>query len=151
MKRLLAALDMGKDDEKVIAEASNLAKIIKAELVLMHTEPYDESMVYITAPMMNFAMVDLPRENDTFQKKKEQAGKWLNKKAETLQKDNIKCRTTLMEEQLVPAILSAIKEEKPDMVVIGSHRHGHLYHTIFGSTEEALLRRIDILLLIVPE
>lgn len=151
MKRILAALDTGDEDEKVIDYAVQLASDTGAKVILMHTEPHDESVAYVTAPMMNFAMVDVPRDNEIIEKKREQAKQWLSAKSSELKKQHIETESCLMEEPLVQAVITAAADKKADLIIIGSHRHGHLYHALFGNTHEALLKRIDIPLLVVPE
>jgi nucleotide-binding universal stress UspA family protein len=47
-------------------------------------------------------------------------------------------------------ILSAARETGADLVVMGSHGHGALYHLFTGSVVTGVLRRIDCPVLVVP-
>jgi len=47
-------------------------------------------------------------------------------------------------------LLKLIKEEAPELVVMGTHGHSRLFNLLLGSTAEALLRRSGVPVLFVP-
>jgi nucleotide-binding universal stress UspA family protein len=63
--------------------------------------------------------------------------------------ETLELETEVREALPVPAILAAIAEHRPDLVVMGTHGRGGLTRLLFGSVTEAVLREAAVPVLTV--
>jgi nucleotide-binding universal stress UspA family protein len=48
------------------------------------------------------------------------------------------------------SILDEVENLKADLIVLGSHKHGFLYQSLFGSITDTILHKIEIPTLVIP-
>jgi nucleotide-binding universal stress UspA family protein len=146
--KLLAAIDFSELSESVLQETAKLAKALSAETVLLHVQPpaspafdlYPETEV-ITLPAGGAA---LPDGGDGNGKEK------LETMAERLRRDGIRATGSTVEGDEVDGIVGEGRRIKADMIIVGSHGHGSLFHLLVGSVSEGVVKKAPCPVLIVP-
>jgi nucleotide-binding universal stress UspA family protein len=63
--------------------------------------------------------------------------------------DDLDLQVVLKDGNVQKEIAAAIEEQRPDIVVLGTHGHGRLGRLVIGSTTESLLRKLSIPMLTV--
>ena len=141
MQRILVAIDFSDVTDSVISEAVKLKKVFGAQLFIMHTEPPEN---YIIAEDFTYDYVSNIRRTVEADKK------YLMKIRDRLADENIDVECTLVEGPVAETIIEQADECKADLIVIGSHEHGHLYHLVFGSVRDSVLHKSKCPVLVVP-
>ncbi len=151
MKKVLIALDYNPTAQKVAEVGFSLAKSMKAEVILLHV--IDDPVFYSTSgysPIMGFnGYMDMgPVLLDSIDGLKNASLQFLEKTREHLGDKSI---TTLVKEgDFADAILDTAKEQKADIIVVGSHSRKWLENIVMGSVTEKVLHHTAIPLFIVP-
>lgn len=145
MKTLLAAIDLSPITPKVLEGAGNLAAALGARLVILHvTEPVaayvpvGAAMDVITAPM--------PMEPPDLGALK----KRLEELAQPVRAKGVSVETQAMVSLPVDEILEQAGKVGADLLVLGSHGHGALYHLFSGSVVTAVLEKATIPVTVIP-
>jgi len=133
MPTILTPIDFSKVTPAVMAEASTLARALKARLVLLHVTPPP------------FIASDDPRAAEIIVQLTElaakSAGKKLGEWQKKLEAGGISTRSIHRMGAPVTVIAAAAKELRATYLVIGSHGHGAFYELLVGSTASGLLKR----------
>ena len=140
--KILVCTDGSESSQKALKEAAVIAQGCNVEEVaVLHvhdpaidsTFPYNES---ITAEQMkNFEMM--------MEEQTEERKKILSKDAKFLEGKNIKTRTILKEGHPSNTIVTVAKEEKFDMIVLGSRGFGGLKKFFLGSVSNAVVQEAE--------
>jgi len=142
MKKILAAIDFSDITTKVIETASTLTKKLDGELCILHTEPsqkeFDE---YKEAPQSLRDIIAKDIKDDM---------KHLHIIKDVLKKDGINAKTMLLKGPATETIIMEAKRFEADLIIIGSHEHGDLYHLIFGGVQNSLIKHSPCPVLVVP-
>ncbi len=130
-RKLLVAVDFSKSSTAALAYAEDLTRLYASELVLTHVVSFvsasspDAGALYI-APEIGQAMAED-----------------LDQLANQLMQRGIKSRTILGEGLVADALEEIVQQEKPDLLMIGTHGAHGLERLILGSTAEAILRKVS--------
>lgn len=144
MHRILAAVDLSDSTSSVLSAAANLARVESASLSVLYTMPVATPInavawsggVYLVSPMGDD------------QADYEVSLGLLRQIVEANGLTNADC---LCERgSAVERIRDVANRIRADMIVIGSHDHGRLFHTMFGSVREALLSAAPCPVMVVP-
>ena len=151
MKKLLIALDYDPTAQKVAETGYSWAKSMGAQIVLLHViaDPaYYSSLEY--SPITGFAgYMDMSNNQlDSLDGLIKASRQYLEKLTHHLGDKKIK--TIVKEGDFAPAILTAAKELKADMIIMGSHSRNWLENIVMGSVTEKVLHGTTIPLLIIP-
>ncbi len=151
MKKILIALDYDPSSKKVAKKGYALAKMMGAEVVLMHvlSEPiYYSSLEY--SPIMGFnnSMNMDTFKIDTIQGLKKAAQHFLDRTKYHLGDESIK--TLLKEGETADSILESAKSIDADIIVLGTHSRKWLENILVGSIAESVLKHSTLPLFIVP-
>ncbi|MEI6691457.1 MAG: universal stress protein [Chlorobium sp.] len=152
--KLLVAIDFSELADRVILAAEKLAKTVKAQVFLLHVIPPPSPII------------DAPPEVEAFRPSEEI---FRNKKfppssplfdfpestkltefAEQLQVSGIDTAIIVEQNDEVTAIIEASEKNGVDMIMLGSHGHGALFHLLIGSVSEGVIRRATCPVIIVP-
>jgi nucleotide-binding universal stress UspA family protein len=151
MKKVLIALDYDQTAQKVAETGYALAKVMKAEVVLLHVISTPE---YYTAneysPIMGYGDLGgtgFPKVYST-DNLKEETQKFLDKSKEHLGDTTI--QTVVDEGGFADAIIKTATEQHADVIVMGSHSRRWLEKILMGSVTETVLHKTTIPLFIVP-
>lgn len=146
MKKLLVPVDFSDVQGRLIAAAENEAGLRGASLVLIHViEPAADIAGFETDPgMMRVAVAQ-----DLEAEERIESGR-LKELAERIESRGIKCGYSVRCGLPADEILSAAAEHGADLLVMGSHGHGALYHLFTGSVVTGVLKRTTCPVLVVP-
>lgn len=151
MKKVLIAIDFAPSAQKVAEQGYALAKAMNAKIILLHVI---EDVLYYSSssydPIMGFGgFVNtdfLSNEaNDNIEK---EAIAYLEKTKLHLQDDGI--QILIAYKNTAEAILKTAKNEKCNLIVIGSHSRNILEEILLGSTAHKLLKHTTIPMYIIP-
>ncbi|WP_166807282.1 universal stress protein [Candidatus Chlorobium masyuteum] len=148
--KLLVAIDFSESAESVIAEAEKLAKTLSAKVFLLHAMPplspimdnVDDAAT-LPQPGIPFQMESLPRLSASAKEK-------LIEISGRMQAEGIECAIILTHNNEVEAIIEESKKNRIDMILLGSHGHGALYHLLIGSVSEGVIRKASCPVIIIP-
>lgn len=146
MKTLMVPVDFSDTQGKLLAVAEAEAKTRGASLVLLHViEPAAEVAGFETDPeMMRLAVTqDLDAE-------KRIESERLKELARGVQSRGVECGSSVRFGLPADEIVTAAAEHGAELVVMGSHGHGALYHLFTGSVVTGVLKRIDRPVLVIP-
>ena len=145
MKTILYATDFSSNAEKAFIYAFVLAQKHEAELIMLHvcdipvvwSSPYPVDVVAITREAKKAAEIKLKTLFDRYVKEDEK-------------EVDVKFVVT---EYPTPAqgVLEFINENKPDLVVTGSHGGGKAMEFLMGSTTKLLTRKSESPVLVIPQ
>jgi nucleotide-binding universal stress UspA family protein len=145
MKTLLTAVDLSPITPKVIEGAGALAFSLGAKLILLHvTEPVaayvpvGAAMDVITAPV--------PMEPPDLDALKSR----LEELAAPVRAKGVSVETVAAVSLPVDEILEQAEKTGADMLVLGSHGHGALYHLFSGSVVTAVLQKATRPVTVIP-
>jgi len=149
--KLLVAIDFSELTERIIAEAEKLAKSLPAEVFLLHVIPPPSPIIDVPPdveallpPEELFKKESLPPPFDLPESVK------LIKIAQLLQESGIDTAVIVAQNDEVTAIIDESKKNGVDLIMLGSHGHGALFHLIIGSVSEGVIRRATCPVIIVP-
>jgi nucleotide-binding universal stress UspA family protein len=140
MKTLLVPVDFSDVSGKVIETASSLAEAFGSRVILLHVaEPEPEFVGYDPGPLS----VRIAIAGDIHADQRRLDG--------LKQKFGIPDVQAFLAQGSIPdQILDLAEEHAADLIVIGSHGHGALYHLFVGSVTTAVLKEARCPILVVP-
>jgi nucleotide-binding universal stress UspA family protein len=127
-EHILVPTDLTDISQRALEYAKALAKPANAELLLVHVSPLPE---LITPP--EAAWVDVSGIQEQVAEQLEQTGA-------ALRSEGYRARAISLTGSLHHALLSTLKENKVDLLVVGTHGKKGLERFLTGSDAEALLR-----------
>lgn len=131
MKKIMLATDFSERSDRAFRRATLLARQFDASLTIVHAVDDDRPR----------RIVDAARD---------EAEKLLRQIAATLREvDRIACETRVIPAAAFMGIAQAVRDAKPDLLVIGSHRRQVLRDVFIGTTAERTIRTVDCPVLMV--
>ena len=147
MKKFLVPLDFSETSDNAFIYALELAKILKAELLLLHTfelpviesqmMPINYATIYDSIQLTNF---------DHFKEKLPQ----LRAIAETHHLEHIAMNHILMDGDLLASIKKVIAQESVDMVVMGTYGAEGWFDSFIGTNTGSVISNVSVPVLSVP-
>ncbi len=142
MKTILAAIDFSDITEGLVEIARSMARAHGAALHLLHVEPPEPDFVgYDAGPQHVRDQVA----HDAVQHFKEESAL-----REQLRGEGIDAHSLVIQGPVVEKILDEAEKLAADLIIVGSHGHGAVYHLLVGSVSEGLLMRANCPVLVVP-
>jgi nucleotide-binding universal stress UspA family protein len=133
IKNVLVPTDFSVPSKAAVNYGVALARKFRARLTLLH--------VLAPRPMLSeAAALDPGLEEGLGQ----DALQHLSELVVPEDQDDLDLRTVIKVDAIHKAIISTIKEQHVDLVVLGTHGHGRLGRWVLGSTTEAVLRKLSI-------
>jgi len=157
MKQLVAAVDFSKSTEAVLKQASDLARALEAKLWILHVAS-DETMAmaYDASQFSGFApeYITMPGDvqlarNLSAEEIKREHGQ-LQGISSSLRETGVDAQAILLKGEAAATIVEKARDLDADMIILGSHGHGLLHKALLGSVSEAVLRRANCNVLVVP-
>ena len=146
MAKILVPVDFSDASGKLLSVAEENARSRGASLHLLHViEPVPETAGLGTDP----TVVQLLTAEDLDAEKRVESER-LRKLADGVKSRGIDCAAEVKFGLPADEILDTAAKCGADLVVMGSHGHGALYHLFTGSVVTGVLRRIDCPVLVVP-
>ncbi|MGL2966278.1 universal stress protein [Flavobacterium sp. XGLA_31] len=147
MKKILVPLDFSETSENAFVYAVELAKLFKAELVLLHT--FDLPIVDSQAMPLNYATLYDTIELTNLDHFKEELPK-LRAIAEAHKAEHIVMNHIMMDGELVYNIKKVIKQEKADFVVMGTKGASGWLDSFIGTNTSSVISDVSVPVLSVP-
>ena len=144
--KMMAAVDLSDFSPTTIRYSVWLAEKTDAELILINViNQRDLDMV--RRAMVGYEAFSFPNYlEDQIRDRKTR----INEMLEAAQPGSVNCRTIVREGIPYYEILEAIKEEKPDMLVMSTKGRSNLADVVVGSTARKMFRRSPIPMITVP-
>lgn len=142
-QRIFVPMDNGQASALAFKEACSLAKILKAELLIVTVV----DLTPIGQPGMEFVDVSA-----SYQTTKSSAKDLLSQLLEKAQKEDISVNTKLLEgfgHDLSSMLLEEAKKFRANLIVMGTHGRKGLMHLIMGSVAEGVVRHSTLPVLLV--
>jgi nucleotide-binding universal stress UspA family protein len=134
--KILVPVDFNPLATAALEFAAHIASKANATLVVMYADTFEppvEVMAMQTAAIVT--AIDESRATTA-----EELAAYVNEHVD----ETLAMETEVREALPVPAILAAIAEHQPDLVVMGTHGRGGLTRLLFGSVTEAVLREARV-------
>ncbi|MEJ2138263.1 MAG: universal stress protein [Gammaproteobacteria bacterium] len=139
---ILVGVDLSGCTDTIIEQAKALAKALSAKVWLIHVaEPEPDFVGYDAGPQS---------ERDAIAKIFHREHTELQTLAKQLRADGVETTALLIRGPTAETILNEGSKLNADMVIVGSHGRGAMQRLLMGSVSEAVLRRTDRPILIVP-
>ena len=142
MKNILVTIDFEEKGQVLIDKAAELAKKFKSKLWLVHVAAPDPDFIgYDVGPqyIRDVLAKDLRNEHQLLQGFTNQ-----------LKEKKIVAEALLVQGTTIETIVELTKKLAIDLIVIGKHKHGFFHKTFMVSTDESLVEKSNIPVLIVP-
>ncbi|MDZ4401499.1 universal stress protein [Prosthecobacter sp.] len=137
MKTILALIDFSDVTPKIVEHAHAHAKAFGSDIVLMHVVPPEPLVVDFEPPAVP---------PDIF-KERQRA---LLAMRDSLMEQGVNATAQLFGGLLLETVLAQIRQLNPDVIIMGSHGHGALYHLIVGSVTEGIIKHAARPVLVIP-
>lgn len=138
-RKILAATDFSVCGDRATTLAGELARLHRAELVLLH-------VARLPAGMPARASVDPgdhhPIPAEVYLKQDAEAS--LAKVAEPLEAQDVRVSRVVEMGPVVEVILGVAERERVDLVVLGTHGRSGFMHLLMGSVAEQIVRRSPV-------
>ena len=146
MANILVPLDTSASAEKVLCAAGDLASRLKIGLTLLHVIEPMASYVPVGAAMD--VITTAPMEIDPLQT--DGARKRLESHAAKLRAKGLEVDCEALIGIASDEILEMAKERGSELIVLGSHGHGAIYHLFSGSVVTGVLKHSTCPVVVVP-
>jgi len=140
---ILVAVDLSSASPKILQYVKTLALGLSAKVWLLYAEKPDLGFVGF-GPGRPQSLLD--EVADKFEEKRKE----LQDEEDKLQNSGIDAKARLVQGAAVEVILDEASKLKIDLIVVGSHGHGAVYHLMVGSVSEGVLHRSTCPVLVVP-
>ena len=142
MKTILAAIDLSDVTHLLIEATSKLARAMESKVFLLH----------IAAPEPTFVTYEPgPEHERQFRAKQLRVEhRDLQKLADEMEESGIKAEALMVPGATVAKLLEEADRLKADLMVMGSHGHGALYHLLVGSVTDGVIRKAECPVMVVP-
>ncbi len=139
-KTILVPLDGSKCAESILPHVESLAKAFESELILLRVVNHAPDSVTTTAAQI---------QKENFESDQENAESYLDKMVDELSKKRLNVRPLIFYGAAVKSIIEAAREEKVDLITMGSHGRSGISQAFYGSVAAGVLNRIDRPLLLI--
>lgn len=146
MKTIVAAVDFSDVTDIILEKAVEFASAIGANVVLFHVSPLVEPWVDTTFETYTIRNSSQPEYAETEAKRREML---LDAMRDSLRARGVRVEVRLAIGQSPAAIGEALDALQPDLIVIGSHRHGAFRELLLGSVCPRVVRSARCPVLVV--
>ena len=142
------AVDYNPTAQKVVEEGYNLAKMLKAEMCILHIMNNVQYYGIQYPSFMGFEAMNLGYDVEMHDRMRTTAKEFLNSIVKHLKDDAI--HTHIVEGDVADNILEYAKEWGADIIVMGTHSHSMLEKMLMGTVASSVLERTSIPVHMVP-
>ena len=136
-KKIMIPLDNSATDKTILEHIRPLAKLTKADLILVHVA---DGFAARLQDQLNLV--------DSEEIKKDQL--YLQEHCQQLTQEGFKVKAMLLQgKDPAEAILDVVEKEKCDLIAMATHGHGFVKDVILGSVADALRHSTDIPILMI--
>jgi nucleotide-binding universal stress UspA family protein len=141
-KKVLVFIDVDDQTEKFVQSAMDLLGLPNNEFKLIHVAAPDPDFVgYQVGPkyIRDFRAEELREEHRAIQAI-----------ADKLSGKGLSIEGLLVQGPTTESILAEVTKLEADLIVLGSHKHGFLYQSFFGSVTNSVLKKVEVPTLVIP-
>ena len=153
MKKILVPVDFSDVTELVIENAKFFAKLLDAELKIIHViapVPQDARVMQETVGGIIMAPLNYEILRDELAAELKNEHRKMFEIKQKLSNENVKVKAFLLEGKVSEVVLSQVNEYDPDMIIMGSHGHGQVAKALLGSITISVLKHVKCPVIIVP-
>ncbi len=136
MKKILVPVDFNPLATAALEYAAQIASRAGATLIVMYADTFE--------PPIEFTAVHAESLAAAIEESRAKTAEELAEYVHEHVPETLEMETEVREALPVPAILAAIAQHGPDLVVMGTHGRGGLSRLLFGSVTEAVLRDASV-------
>jgi nucleotide-binding universal stress UspA family protein len=140
--KILIGVDLSDSTEKVVKIAMELAKALSARVWLLHVAEPDPDFVGFEAGPQSV--------RDSLSKTFHVVHCQIQEIADRFRTAGLDATALLVQGETAGAILKEASKLGVDMIVVGSHGRGAMYHLVVGSISEGVLHNSECPILVVP-
>ncbi len=140
---ILVAVDLSGASQKILQYVETLALNLSAKVWLLYAEKPDLGFVGF-GPGRPQSVLDKVAHD--FKEKREE----LQHEVDKLRDFGVDVESLLVQGTAVEVILDEASKLKTDLIVVGSHGHGAVYHLMVGSVSKGVLHQSTCPVLVVP-
>jgi nucleotide-binding universal stress UspA family protein len=140
--KILIGVDLSDSTEKVVKKAMELAKALSARVWLLHVAEPDPDFVGFEAGPQSV--------RDSLSKTFHVEHCQIQEIADRLRTAGLDATALLVQGETAETILEEASKIGVDMIVVGSHGRGAMYHLVVGSVSEGVLHESECPVLVVP-
>jgi nucleotide-binding universal stress UspA family protein len=150
--QLLVGIDLSDCTDQVVKVAERFATVLSARLWLLHVVQPESGEMYVAAyePDSAGLAMDPQALRDALARRFRKEHRQTQEIAGRLRDAGLETTALLMQGATVETILREASRLEVDMIVVGSHGQGALYHLLVGSVSEGVLRKSTCPVLVVP-
>lgn len=137
MKTILALVDFSDVSPKILDQAAAQAKAFGSGVVLVHVVPPEPLVVDFEPPAVP---------PDVFKTRQQQ----LFVMRDDLINRGVHATAQVFGGLLLETVLEEISRINPDVIIMGSHGHGALYHLIAGSVTAGVIKHANRPVIVIP-
>jgi nucleotide-binding universal stress UspA family protein len=140
-KKICCAVDFGDPSRIAMAQAADLARLLEAELVLVHVfvpPPPSASDVLVSPEISN---VDVEQQQELLER-------W---RTEAEHRAGRPTRARVLRGAPAAKIVQLAREERCDLVVVGTHGRSGIPRVVLGSVAERVARQCECPVLVVHD
>ena len=139
---ILVAVDLSSASPKILQYVKTLALGLSAKVWLLHVvEPEPEFVGYRAGPQSVRDQVA-----HKFHEERDE----LQKEVNDFRKSGIDITALFVQGSTVDVIYRESKKLEIDIIIVGSHGHGGVYHLVFGSVSEGVLHKSSCPVMVIP-
>jgi nucleotide-binding universal stress UspA family protein len=144
MNRILAAVDLSEGTEPVLKFSANLARDEHAHLTLLYAIPAT-TPINVLASSWGAGTLMVP---EVVQSEIDSSRQQLEQLAQNAGFSDVDC--LCVRGATADAVREVAEKLHVDLIVTGLHRHGRLFHALFGSTHETIMAKAPCPVVFVP-
>jgi nucleotide-binding universal stress UspA family protein len=141
MRNLLVPVDLSEISIAVVEQASCLAQSLTSSVWLLH--------VLLRAPDSVPFNLDRAMFRKEVAKELRNRRRQLHELAGQLRENRVHVITRLIPGAVNTTILAEAERINADLVIMGSHGHGNVYHTLFGGVGQNVMRKLSCPVMLV--
>lgn len=144
MKSIVVCIDFSPLTDRVLEVAKEMARDMSRRLHLVHVQPEKRPVptAVISNPDNNYG------KQESLTRRKEAAQ--LQRLCQKLNDEEIETTCSTPSGKIHETIIKEAKERDAQLVVMGSHGNGAMYHLVVGSVAEGVLKGLGIPVVLVP-
>ena len=140
--KILVSVDLSESTDVVVKKICELAKLLSAKVWLLHNAVPERGHLEFT--------VDPIAARESLAKKFHEEHLQIQEYAEQMRDAGVETTALLVHDNTVDAILQEAADVGADMIAIGSHGKGCMYHLLLGSVSEGVVEKSSLPVLVIP-
>jgi nucleotide-binding universal stress UspA family protein len=150
--RLLVCIDLSESTDPIIKKTEEFAKALSAKVWIMHVAKPMATDIYMAGLDENSAEYEMDPQvmRDSLAKRFHNEHRQTQAIADQWRNAGLDTTALFLEGEAADTILEEASKLDVDIIVVGTHGHGAMYHLLMGSVSEDVLRKSDRPVLVVP-